>query len=302
VGRGYEDPRNLWPELFRCVRETRPKAILAENVKGLIRASFSPYYNYILRELSAPFEERVDGENWRDHDRRLTKISDSDDYDPMTRYDIICGIVNAANYGVPQIRERVFVVAFRKDLGLRGWKFPATTHSEAALIHGQDNGAYWERHGLKSRPDLLPRRLPIPDDKKPWRTIRDALTDDPALPPPLQPLAAKREHPKFLHHYGWPGAREYEGHLANDLDRPAKTIKAGVHGVAGGETVLRLDDGSIRYMTVREVARVMTFPDDFRLEGPRGEQIRQLGNAVPVKLGKVMADAVAKALRSTTNH
>ena len=59
---------------------------------------------------------------------------------------------------------------------------------------------------------------------------------------------------------------------------------------------MRLDDGSIRYMTVREVARVMTFPDHWRLAGPRGEQMRQLGNAVPVLLGQVMAEAVASAL------
>ena len=71
-----------------------------------------------------------------------------------------------------------------------------------------------------------------------------------------------------------------------------------MHGVPGGETVLRLDNGSLRYMTVREVARVMTFPDDRRLAGPRGEQMRQLGNAVPVELGRVMANAVAEALRS----
>jgi C-5 cytosine-specific DNA methylase len=58
-----------------------------------------------------------------------------------------------------------------------------------------------------------------------------------------------------------------------------------VHGVPGGETVVQLDDGNIRYMTVREVARVMTFLDSWRLAGPRGEQMRQLGNAVPVRLG-----------------
>jgi DNA (cytosine-5)-methyltransferase 1 len=52
-------------------------------------------------------------------------------------------------------------------------------------------------------------------------------------------------------------------------------------------------------MTVREVARVMTFPDSWRLAGPRGEQMRQLGNAVPVMLGRVIADAVADALQPT---
>ena len=108
---------------------------------------------------------------------------------------------------------------------------------------------------------------------------------------------AKLEYPGWLHHCGWPGAREYPGHTPNDLDRPAKTVKAGVHGVPGGETVLRRDDGTLRYMTVREVARVMTFPDKYQLAGPRGEQMRQLGNAVPVDLGKVMAIAVADALR-----
>ena len=101
---------------------------------------------------------------------------------------------------------------------------------------------------------------------------------------------------------GWPGAREYPGHTPNDLDKPAKTVKAGVHGVPGGETVLRLDDGSLRYMTVREVARVMTFPDDKRLEGPRGEQMRQLGNAVPVALARFMASAVAVALSSSRSR
>lgn len=123
--------------------------------------------------------------------------------------------------------------------------------------------------------------------------MRDAIKGDKPLP---EPLGDRVEHPDWLHHYGWPGARIYPGHTPNDLDRPAKTVKAGVHGVPGGETVLRRDDGSIRYMTVREVARVMTFPDAWRLEGPRGEQMRQLGNAVPVKLGRVMANAVRRAL------
>jgi DNA (cytosine-5)-methyltransferase 1 len=115
-----------------------------------------------------------------------------------------------------------------------------------------------------------------------------------------EPIGDYVEHPDWLHHVGWPGARQYPGHTPNLLDRPAKTVKAGVHGVPGGESVLRKDDGSIRYMTVRETARVMTFPDDWQLAGPRGEQMRQLGNAVPVQLGRVIAESVAKALQAVT--
>lgn len=296
VHKGYDDRRNLWPELFRCVRETNPRAIIAENVKGLLRPSFRAYYEYILRELAAPFEERVDGEDWRDHDRRLAKALADRDADPGRRYDVRYLLMNAADYGVPQVRYRVFVVAFRRDLGLEDWKMPAPTHSEAALWRDQATGKYWQRHGIPARTDLFPAQIPLPDGRLPWRTIRDAIVD---LPEPCEPLEDKLECPGWLHHVGWPGARQYPGHTPNDLDRPAKTVKAGVHGVPGGETVVRRDDGSIRYMTVREVARVMTFPDDWCLEGPRGEQMRQLGNAVPVQLGKVMADAVAHSLRST---
>jgi DNA (cytosine-5)-methyltransferase 1 len=296
--KGYDDHRNLWPVLFRAVREVRPKAIVAENVKGLLRPSFKPYYDYILRELEAPFERRVDGEDWRDHDKRLIKALQSAKSDLTERYDVKMRLVNAADYGVPQVRWRVVVVAFRKDLGLADWEFPEPTHSDIALWHDQANGDYWERVERPPRDGVVPTNLPLHDGKLPWRTLRDAISGDSTrgLPPLPEPLGYKIEDPNFLHHYGWPGAREYPGHTPNDLDRPAKTVKAGVHGVPGGETVLRRDDGTIRYMTVREVARVMTFPDHWELAGPRGEQMRQLGNAVPVDLGRVIADSVAGAL------
>ena len=301
VHKGYDDPRNLWPELFRVVRETRPKAVIAENVKGLLRPSFKPYYEYIINELSAPYEERVDGEDWRDHDKRLRKALARNTLDPYDQYDVKYLLVNAADYGVPQIRWRVFVVAFRHDLGLEDWQFPASTHADSLLLGSQTSGEYWDEHRVPERYRYKPAITSNLDidrgrDMRRWRTLRDALRYPTAL---KEPIGDKVEHPDHLHHYGWPGARQYDGHTPNDLDRPTKTVKAGVHGVPGGETVLRRQDGSIRYMTVREVSRVMTFPDRWWLAGPRGEQMRQLGNAVPVVLAETMAESVANALIKT---
>jgi DNA (cytosine-5)-methyltransferase 1 len=286
---GHRDERNLWPEFNRCVRETRPKVILAENVRGLLRPSFAPYWDYIRRELAAPFEQRVDGESWPDHDRRLVKALRTGG-DATERYDIAFQLVNAADYGVPQVRWRVVLVGFRKDLNV-SWSFPAPTHSAGALLRAQLSGEYAERHPMAPIQEH-PGVTPPEDGLLPWRTVRDAIHK---LPEPRE----RQEAPGYIHHVGWPGARIYPGHTPNTLDRPAKTVKAGVHGVPGGESVLRLDDGSIRYLTVREVARIMTFPNDWRLEGPRGEQMRQLGNAVPVRLGAVVASAIAHALGET---
>jgi DNA (cytosine-5)-methyltransferase 1 len=288
VHRGHLDERNMWPELLRCVRETRPRVIIAENVKGLLRPSFRPYWDYIVREISAPFEQRVEGEPWVDHDKRLRK-AEPNDSDASERYEVHYALVNAADYGVPQVRWRVFVVAFRSDLGV-DWTFPRPTHSEAALSRSQRDGDYWAEHGLPYRGRPVGTSMSELDQLERWRTVRDAIAD---LPTPIM----GRGRAGHLHHVGWPGARVYPGHTPNELDRPAKTVKAGVHGVPGGETVLRKDDGTIRYLTVREVARIMTFPDTWRLEGPRGEQMRQLGNAVPVKLGRVVTRAVAERLR-----
>ncbi len=293
---GHLDERNLWPEFLRCVRETRPRVILAENVRGLIRPSFKPYWDYIRRSLTAPFEQRIDGEAWQDHDLRLLKALAAGG-DPSERYDLDFKLVNAADYGVPQVRHRVLLVGFRRDLGVK-WLTPKVTHSQEALRVSIADGSYARRHGLRPGPPRIPRAAvpsiapldPNEPPPLPWLTLRDAISD---LPDPVE----RQESPGYVHHVGWPGAREYPGHTANDLDRPAKTVKAGVHGVPGGETVVRLDDGTIRYLTVREVARVMTFPDGWRLNGPRGEQIRQLGNAVPVKLGAVVSEAIRDAIR-----
>lgn len=287
--KGFHDPRNLWPELFRCVRQTRPKIVVAENVRGLLRPSFKPYYDYILRELAAPFESCRDGEDWVGHDRRLRQALEVTPSDPSERYSVSVQLVNAADYGVPQVRWRVFVVAFRQDIGCAGWRFPQPTHSQSALLRAKESGEYWDRHAVQSPKATATCLITTEERFAPWQTLRDAICD---LPSPTDGAEA----PGWLHHSGWPGARQYRGHMPNDLDSPAKTVKAGVHGVPGGEGVVRLDDGSLRNLTVREIARVMTFPDRWRLAGPRSEQMRQLGNAVPVTLGRAVAESLARSL------
>jgi len=172
------------------------------------------------------------------------------------------------------------------------WSFPEATHSEAALDYTKYiTREYWDRHGIK--PANLPRgdkQLPLPASpvKMPWVTVRDAISD---LPNPLDINDCYNN--KYQS-----GARPYPGHTGSVMDEPAKTIKAGAHGVPGGENMIVLDDGSLRYFTVREAARIQTFPDDYYFPCSWTESMRQIGNAVPVKLGALVANSVWKTLYS----
>jgi DNA (cytosine-5)-methyltransferase 1 len=140
--------------------------------------------------------------------------------------------------GIPQKRERVFIVGFRTDNHIN-WSFPEPTHTEEALIwHKWVTGEYWERHGISvnERPECdakLRNRLQrtgaslLGSMTAPWCTVRDAISD---LPEPENTDAAS----SILNHIYIPGARSYPGHTGSPLDEPAKTLKAGVHGVPGG--------------------------------------------------------------------
>jgi DNA (cytosine-5)-methyltransferase 1 len=208
--------------------------------------------------------------------------------------------VNAANYGVPQKRERVIIVGFRSDLGLE-WSFPEATHTlDSLLVDQWVTGDYWERHRIakRKRPVLQLRlggrveRLKYENElfgSEPWRTVRDAISD---LPDP------EKAPSRIANHQHNPGARSYVGHSGSPLDEPAKTLKAGDHGVPGGENTLLTPDGQVRYFTVRESARLQTFPDDYVLHGAWSEAMRQLGNAVPVLLGEVIARGIRHKLSS----
>lgn len=292
--RAYDDARDMFPQAVRAVREARPRAFIFENVKGLTRASFLPYFEYIKLQMEHPEMVARDGEQWEDHLRRLEQHHTSTKR-PDLHYQVVTKLLNSANYGVPQRRERVLFVGFRDDIDAR-WSFGAGEYTQEALVWEQTFGDYWDRHQIAKKARRLEGRAlqmskRLSKDEKPaglpWKTTRDAIGD---LPDPEKRVSTVADH-RFQ-----PNARTYPGHTGSYLDEPSKTLKAGVHGVPGGENMLRRADGSVRYFTVREGARIQTFPDGYKFHGAWSECMRQLGNAVPAELARVVGESVALRL------
>jgi DNA (cytosine-5)-methyltransferase 1 len=299
--RAFLDKRDMFPQAIRAVRELRPRAFVFENVKGLTRATFANYLEYIRLQLRHPDLIARKSEPWLDHLARLEEYETAGKHDGL-HYHVVMRVLNAADYGVPQRRERVFIVGFRSDLGVE-WHFPEPSHTQEALLWWQwRSNLYWDLHRVakKHRPEpsgaalRAAAKLRAFPPCEPWQTVRDAISDLPD--PELQPGVASGYHDHRLQ----PGARSYPGHTGSPLDEPAKTLKAGVHGVPGGENMLRRPDGSVRYFTVRESARLQTFPDDMVFHGSWTESMRQLGNAVPCRLAAAVVTQVRECLTQTS--
>ena len=296
------DKRDMFPAAIHAIERLKPKAFIFENVKGLLRQTFADYFEYILLRLTYPSLNTELTSNWQQHLAELRSVSNSS-YSG-TEYNVQFKSIDAANYGVPQRRERVIIVGIRSDLEC-DWSFPSQTHSADRLFWDMYvTGEYWERHKIcKSERSLLDK---LTESKKfkiidkygifepvpmPWQTVQDAIGN---LPNPQIDRGIKD-------HLFRDGARIYPGHTGSILDAPAKTIKAGDHGVPGGENMIRFPDGSVRYLTVLEAKRLQTFPDDFVIKGVWGEAMRQIGNAVPVLLAEIMGQELIKTLNSRSH-
>jgi DNA (cytosine-5)-methyltransferase 1 len=298
---GNADRRDMFPAAVDVIRATRPRVFLFENVRGLTRIKFADYFQYIQLQLSFPELRRKEEEKWEDHLKRL-RIHEKNGKEEGLAYQVSVKVLNACDFGIPQKRERVFIVGMRSDLKER-WRFPMPTHSfEALLIDQWVSGEYWERHeiavmhrpekpsGLNDRIERLKQvHFDFGDGKKPWRTVRDAIA---GLPDPRDIDKSLQFH----NHLFQDGAKIYPGHTGSPMDLPAKTLKAGDHGVPGGENMLVSPSGLVRYFTIRESARLQTFPDGYQLRGSWTESMRQLGNAVPVRLAQIIGAALAEVL------
>ncbi len=286
--KGNNDARDMWPEAIRAVRELRPRAFLFENVRGLARPAFADYLSWIKAHLAVPGVARWEGESHAAHLERLSHFMG------RAEYDVIVAKVNAADFGAAQKRHRVVVAGIRRDLGI-ALEGPSPTHSRDRLLWDQwISGEYWVRHGVR-----MPTGGPSADadrrvvarlrsiDKRPietaWRTVRDA-------------IVGLGEPNGANNHIRQDGAKVYPGHTGSPLDEPAKALKAGDHGVPGGENMMVRDDRSVRYFTVREAARLQGLPDDWSFPSSWSESMRQLGNAVPVELAHALGEWMARTL------
>lgn len=279
--RGEGDPRNMFPEVVRAVCELRPRAFLFENVRGLLFPRARPYFDYILAQLQNPSRARRADEDWLAHKAALDRIPDA-----LHEYRVDWRVLNAADFGLPQSRPRLVAVGVHvEEAGTFQW--PDASHSKGALVNALLSELYWLEHDVPAEireAAGIGLRECDDDGLMRWATLRDVTA---RLGPPFLDGEDGDPSHRFIS-----GARLYKKHAGSRLDWPAKTVKAGVHGCPGGEHIVLLDDGSHRYLTVRECAALQGFPDDYALDEVRTPAMRQLGNAVPVAL----AEAIGRSL------
>jgi DNA (cytosine-5)-methyltransferase 1 len=285
---GPSDSRDMWPEAIRAIREVLPDGFLFENVRNLAGPKFGTYLDWITSSLRRPTLARAN-ESHLEHLARLHCAAHAEEYS------VAWQVANAADYGAPQIRFRVIVFGVSARMGIAAQPM-APTHSRDRLLWDQYvTGDYWKRHGLARRtapvdgPDASRvaafRKLTRPPPGLPWVTTRDA----------LKRLGKPNGRDN---HVLQPGARVYPGHTGSLLDKPAKALKAGDHGVPGGENMVVEDNGDVRYFSVREAARLVGLPDDYMFPGSWTESMRQLGNAVPVQLAQAAGNWLRRAIAS----
>jgi DNA (cytosine-5)-methyltransferase 1 len=255
--RRLDDPRaSTIDHYLRILEDVRPRAFLLENVEGL---------------------------GFRGKDEGLARIRDAVagiNARHGTNYQPEVTVLNAADYGVPQVRRRLFVVAARDGTP---FNFPLATHVD-------------------------PGRRPAGDERPRWLTAWDAFYDLPA--PASASLALKGkwagllpsipEGQNYLYHtdrgdgeplFGW-RRRFWSFLLKLAKDQPAWTLQA-QPGPATGPF-----HWANRRLSMREMARIQTFPDDFVVLGSVSDAQKQLGNAVP----SLLAETLARAIKTQLLH
>ncbi len=261
--RESRDPNaSLLDEYVRVVRESRPEAFILENVQGLTYKTHKAQFDRLLKGL---------GELG---------------YNPQWK------VLLAADYGVPQLRRRVFVVGRRDG---EKFEFPEPTHSGWSE-HSRTVDASKIPHVTSSQAFAgLPRLVRAAEDE-----IVDGNYGELAAEiPPGQNYLWHTDRYGGRNHFEW-RSRYWTFLLRLDPNRPSTTLQAQPGPWVGPfhwENVRTASgDERARRLRVNEMLRLMSFPDDFKINGTRADVQRQLGNAVPLELGKAVVRALMDQL------
>lgn len=294
-----KDPRNyLFESYVRILEHFEPKFFVFENVTGLLSARVDGglIFPRVIHALGNRY-----------------KVID----DPTIL------VHNTANYGVPQIRKRVIIMGVRDDIDE---KEAFDLYNAVRKTHYDPDMPAEQRQGLQRYVNVHDALSDLP----PVEPGHDASTDafdypcdnaflrrigQPGIHPLMDHLARNhnemdRERFRVMieHHWSFGEMRRRRPDLEHEharvfdnsyvvqwWDLPSKTILA--HIYKDGFQFIHPDYDQARTFTVREAARIQSFPDDFEFAGSRGEKYKQIGNAVPVLFAEALAKAIRQNLR-----
>ena len=294
------DSRNfLFESYVKILEHFKPKFFVFENVTGILsaQAKGKKIFPEVIKALGKKY--RV-----------------IDDPEVLTH--------NTADYGVPQIRKRVIIMGIRKDIPdcdiLDLYKDVVKTHynPETPEVERKKRKRFVDvRQALADLPVVHPgedasaEKFDYPCDneflkrigKKGIHPLYDHIcrkhneTDIERFRVMIKNHWSfgemRRERPDLEHEH----ARVFDNsYVVQWWNLPSKTILAHIH--KDGFQFIHPDINQLRTLTVREAARIQSFPDDFVFEGSRGEKFKQIGNAVPV----LFAEALAKAIKKNLNR
>lgn len=264
--KGFEDPRgSLMLKFATIVREAQPRCFIMENVAGLLTL----HKGAALAQIKDLMRNA-----------RLSGINDVG-YPHIYEW-----VLDAADFGVPQHRERVFLVGFRADVpNVDRIPRPAATHRPHENARARP---HVQRSFLN---DLEPPAMidPLPEH----RCVRDVLEDMPDDLPNHE-IRIHGDRVRARYEQLAPGQRDRTDHTDRlRWDRPSGTVLVG-SSEGGGRPFIHPQEH--RHLTVREAARLQAFPDDWVFSGNQTDQYRQVGNAVPPPLACAVARHIAPYL------
>ncbi|MCU5408229.1 DNA cytosine methyltransferase [Bacillus cereus] len=271
----FSDPRGQAMLKFaELVRDIRPKAFMIENVRGLLSAALKHRpLNERGKDALKLTEEEQPGSALA---YLLQQFEGYNIQEPT--------LLNSANYGVPQKRERVFIVGIRQDLG-KTFIFPEPTHNE----NGTDAKKKWvtvgevlkkieitEHHYQAYSPERLKYMKMIPTGGGNWRDLPEDIVQD-AMGGAYTSGGGKVGFFRRL-----------------NIDKPSPTL---LTSPAQKSTNLGhpFED---RPLSIEEYLAIQEFPKDYHVAGTLMKQYTQIGNAVPVRLAEILGNAIQKTLEA----